>query len=243
MCGRYALFATPEELARVFKLRLDEVQRVFTPRPRYNVAPSETVLAVRRRANGREREAVGLRWGLIPHWAKGPEFGARTINARAETADRKPAFRDSFRVRRCLIPASGFYEWKKLPRGKQPYFFRLARAMPLAFAGMWDRWVAPSGDVVESCTIITTRPNSLTKLVHDRMPAIVDPEDQDRWLESAPQDKSQLAGILRPYPASRMAGYPVSSAVNKPGNEMPDLIEPIGEVLDLPAELDLGEET
>ncbi len=240
MCGRYALFAAPEELARIFRLPLDEVERVFVPRPRFNVAPAETVLAVRSRTAGEGAEAVGLKWGLIPHWARGSEFGARTINARAETAARKPAFRDSFRLRRCLVPASAFYEWKKLPGGKQPYLFRLEGSQPFAFAGLWDRWVGSGGEVAESCAIVTTRPNSLTRQVHDRMPVIVDPRDYDTWLDPGLRNPQHLGGILGPYPASRMTGYPVSTAVNRPGNDAPEMVRKVGEALSVMPELDLG---
>ena len=240
MCGRYALFAAPEELARIFRLPLDEVERVFVPRPRFNVAPAETVLAVRSQAAEGGAEAVGLKWGLIPHWAKRDDFGARTINARAETVARKPAFRDSFRLRRCLIPASAFYEWHKSPSGRQPYLFRLEESRPFAFAGLWDRWVGPGNEVVESCVIVTTRPNSLTRQVHDRMPVIVDPQDYNSWLDPALRDPHHLDRMLGPYPARRMTGYPVSTAVNRPGNDAHELVRQVGEALSVLPELDLG---
>lgn len=240
VCGRYALFAAPEELARIFGLPLDEVERVFVPRPRFNVAPAETVLAVRSRAARGGTEAVGLKWGLIPHWARGSEFRARTINARAETAARKPVFRDSFRLRRCLVPASAFYEWKKLPSGKQPYLFQLEGSQPFAFAGLWDRWVGSDSEVVESCAIVTTRPNPLTRQVHDRMPVIVDPQDYDTWLDPELRDPHHFDKILGPYPASRMTGYPVSTAVSRPGNDAHEMVRQVGDALSVPPELDLG---
>lgn len=240
MCGRYSLFAEPEELARIFHLSLEEVARVFTFGPRYNIAPTDPVLAVRCGPDA-AREPVAVRWGLVPHWARDSEFGARTINARAETVATKPAFRDPFRYRRCLIPASGFFEWKKSPGGKQPYFFRLRDGGTLAFAGLWDKWEGSPGAVVESCAIVTTRPNSLTRAIHDRMPVILRPEDHDDWLASRPLDPSRASQMMAPIPVHLLTGYPVSTRVGRVGTEGADLVEPVGPPLESPLELDLAE--
>jgi putative SOS response-associated peptidase YedK len=224
MCGRFTL-RTP--LARVAELfELDSAgdwaaQQV----PRFNVAPSQTVAAIRCNAGTRRRELVPLSWGLVPHWADDPAIGNRMINARAETVPDKPAFRDSFRRRRCLIPADGFYEWQKHARSKQPFFIRLRDDHPFAFAGLWDRW-DKLGAPIESCTIITTDANELLKPLHDRMPVILDREGADRWLAAEDTDPEALLSLLRPYPAEQMAAYPVSTMVNSPRHEDQRCIEP-----------------
>jgi len=225
MCGRYSLNATPEELAQVFNLSLEEVQRIFEPR--YNIAPSDRVLAIRERYKGSGREPVLLKWGLVPHWARDADWAGRTINARAETIEAKPAFRDPFRERRCLVVASGFYEWQKSGGRKQPYMVRREDAKPLAFAGLWDRWHGGAQEVVESCTIVTTDANETVRPIHDRMPVILRPEDYDVWLDSKVSDPSRLLGLLEPFPDRELTAYPVSSLVNKPANDVPECVQPI----------------
>jgi putative SOS response-associated peptidase YedK len=191
-------------------------------RPRYNIAPTQDVLAIRLNEAG-QREAVDLKWGLIPRWAKEDNFSFSTINARAETVASKPAFRDAFKHRRCLIAADGWYEWQEIgPKQKQPYRFTFNPEAPLAFAGLWERWERPE-KVIESCTIIVTEGNELTKRIHDRMPVILDPENFDAWL-----DGSAGVELLKPYPAARLTYYPVSTAVGNVKNTGADLIEPIG---------------
>lgn len=161
-----------------------------------------------------------MRWGLIPYWAKDQSFGLRTINAMSETAAEKPAFRDAIKRRRCLIPADGFYEWKRIgPKGKQPYNFGLATGSVFAFAGLWDRWRDPKSNIVETCTILTTRPNSLVAHVHDRMPAILGVEDYDCWLDPGITDAKAVVDCLKPFDASLMKKYPVSPRVNRPEND------------------------
>jgi putative SOS response-associated peptidase YedK len=225
MCGRYSLDATPEELAQAFNLSFEEVEQLFEPR--YNIAPTDKVLAVRQQQAGRQREPVLLRWGLIPHWARDRDWGGRTINARAETVETKPAFRDPFRKRRCLVVATGFYEWRKSAGRKQPYLIRRHDGKPLAFAGLWDRWQGPTDEVVESCTIVTTDANGIVRPIHDRMPAILQPTDYDRWLESATRDTQQLIHLLEPVPDEVLTAHPVSSLVNKPVNDVPECVVPI----------------
>lgn len=189
--------------------------------PRYNIAPTQEVLAVRLNPAG-EREAVNLRWGLVPMWAKDEKISYSTINARAETVASKPTFREAFKRRRCLVAADGWYEWQEVgPKQKQPYRFTLNPEGPFAFAGLWERWERPE-KVVESCTIIVTEGNELTKRIHDRMPVILDPADHDAWL-----DGSAGVELLRPYRADKLTYYPVSTAVGNVKNQGPELIESI----------------
>jgi putative SOS response-associated peptidase YedK len=221
MCGRFTQRYSWSEV--VAFLRLTDTGRNL--RARYNIAPTDDVLAVRLNVAGK-REAVDLRWGLIPRWAKDEKIGYSTINARAETVANKPVFRDAFEKRRCLIVADGYYEWEKVgPKAKQPYRFTLKPERLFVFAGLWERWERP-GRVIESCTIIVTEGNALAKRIHDRMPVILDPADHDRWL-----DVSAGAELLRPYPAEKMTCYPVAKGVGNVKNQGPELIEPI----DLPA--------
>jgi putative SOS response-associated peptidase YedK len=189
-------------------------------RPRYNIAPTQDVLAVRLNPAG-EREAVDLRWGLLPFWAKDEKVSYSTINARAETVASKPAFRDAFKKRRCLIAADGYYEWKAEDGGKQPYRITLAPEQPFSFAGLWEHW-EKGEKVVESCTIIVTSANELTRDIHDRMPVILDPADYDAWLDSSAGQE-----LLRPYPSERMRRYPVSRTAGNVKNTGPELIEPV----------------
>ncbi|UCG85815.1 MAG: SOS response-associated peptidase [Gemmatimonadota bacterium] len=226
MCGRYAMFAPPDEVARVFRLPLDEVHRIFDFGPRYNVAPSDTVAAVRLRSDGAGREPARLRWGLVPHWAHNGDVAARTINARAETVADKPAFRDPFRERRCLVLTNGFYEWQRLPGRKQPHFICLPNQELFAFAGLWDRWQGGGGEI-ESCTIVTTDANRTLKPIHDRMPVILDPENYDLWLDVKLGDLREPLRLLRPYPDDRLMSYPVSTLVNKPANDVPECVRPM----------------
>ncbi len=220
MCGRYTLTESPRRVAEHFRLRVGSDLL-----PRYNVAPSQPVAAVREGDQG--RELVMLRWGLIPHWAKDTRIGYSLINARAETVAEKPAYRAAFRKRRCLIPASGFLEWAKLGRVKQPYHFRRRDGGPIAFAGLWECWESPDGELVESCSIITTEANGLVAPLHDRMPVLIDPADFDLWLDPACQRAEDLAPLLRPYPAEAMEAVAVSPLVNSPKNDDPECLAPV----------------
>ena len=222
MCGRFALVATGEEVAEHYQL--SEVPFVV---PRYNVAPTQPVAAVRLGRDG-AREFTFFQWGLIPSWAKDPSIGSRMINARAETAAEKPAFRAAFKRRRCLLPATGFYEWRKTGSRKQPMYIREADSGLVSLAGLWEIWPSADGGELETCTILTTTPNSLMEPIHDRMPVILDPLDYDLWL-SPETPANQLNHLLRPFEARRLFAYPVSTAVNKPQNDTPELIVPIEE--------------
>lgn len=211
MCGRYTL-CNIEGLLECFGLDLEI-------KPRYNIAPSQMILAI---VQGTGYKAVKLKWGLIPSWAKN---ASGLINARAETVVNKPAFRDSFRKRRCLIPADGFFEWRKEASGRSPYRITLKNEEVFAFAGIWDAWTQPGGETVYSCAIITTCANELVAPIHDRMPVILTGKAGEIWLE-ATADTAILKKLLKPYPASLMKSYEVSPLVNSPGNDRPDVLLP-----------------
>ncbi len=220
MCGRFALAATGEEVAAHYEL--SEVPFVA---PRYNIAPTQPVAAVRLDAKGK-REFTFFQWGLIPSWAKDPSGGSRMINARAETAAGKPAFRAAFKRRRCLLPATGFYEWRQANGHKQPMYIHAAGGGLFSLAGLWEVWQSPDGGLLETCTILTTTPNALMEPIHDRMPVILDPLDYDMWLHpDTPAD--QLQHLLRPFDMERLDAYPVGTAVNKPQNDSAELIAPM----------------
>ena len=193
--------------------------------PRYNIAPTQMVLAVRRPAGSLSPELVPLKWGLVPSWAEDLSIGNRMINARSETAAQKPAFRTALRQRRCLIPADGFYEWKAAGKKKQPYHITLRDGELFAFAGLWERWQRGE-QAVESCTILTTEANQLLRPLHDRMPVIISPDDYPRWLDPNLKQSGDVAPLLRSYDADRMRLEPVSTLVNSPANEAPGCIEP-----------------
>ena len=170
-----------------------------------------------------------LHWGLIPSWAKDPKMGAKLINARAETVAEKPAFRTAFRQRRCLVLADGFYEWQtqENKKQKQPYYIRLNDWQPFAFAGLWERWQDAEGEVIESCTLLTTEANELMCPIHNRMPVILDPKDYDVWLDPEVKQADVLQSLLHPYASEKMTAYPVSKAVNKPSNDTAECIEKV----------------
>jgi len=222
MCGRFTLITPAEALAEQFQLF-----EIPSLAPRYNIAPTQPVAAVRRVPGDGQRELVLLRWGLVPFWAKDPGIGARMINARSETVAEKPAFRAAFRRRRCLVPADGFYEWRRLERGKQPFYVRLRDERPFAFAGLWEHWEGPDETAIDSCTLLTTEPNDLIRPVHSRMPVILSPKDYDLWLDPGVQKAELLQPLLRPYPSEGMLAYPISTWVNKPKNDSPRCIEPL----------------
>lgn len=226
MCGRFTLTATPEQLAQLFALPAEP-----NLAPRYNIAPTQPVAIVRMEPKTKQREWALVQWGLVPSWSKDPSIGARMINARAETAPEKPSFRAAFKRRRCLVPASGFYEWKKLDKRKQPYYITMDNGQPFGFAGLWEFWQGADGSALETCTILTTEPNELMAELHNRMPVIVAPEDYAMWLgsgeEETPRELDQLQHLLRAYPAGAMQAVPISTYVNSPHNEGPTCIEPL----------------
>ncbi|MFQ5578075.1 MAG: SOS response-associated peptidase, partial [Anaerolineae bacterium] len=193
--------------------------------PRYNIAPSQPVAVVVNRGGARRLDA--FQWGLIPVWAKDPAIGNKMIDARAETVAQKPSFKRPLQRQRCLILADGFFEWQKTSGGKIPAYIHLKDRKPFAFAGLWDRWRAPGGEEIHSCTIITTRPNSLMKPLHNRMPVILPPAAIEPWLAPVEQPPQALLPLLTPYPAGDMAFYRVSKLVNSPANDLPDCIRPL----------------
>jgi putative SOS response-associated peptidase YedK len=219
MCGRYTLRTSVETLAQEFEITgpLPEVP------VRYNIAPTQEVAAVL--SEDEERHLEMLRWGLIPSWAKDPGIGNSMINARSETAAEKPSFRRAFKERRCLIPADGFYEWRKENGGKQPYYIRMKDWEPFAFAGLWGIWKG-NGEEVRSCTILTTDANDLVGEIHNRMPVILPPEDYELWLDPDMRETEPLLDLMRPYREDVMEAYPVSRRVNKPSNDEPSCVEP-----------------
>ena len=220
MCGRFYLDVTADQLANYF-----ELPALPGLASRYNIAPSQDVIAVRVGEQG--REWVNLHWGLIPFWAKDAKFGYRTINARAETVDTKPSFRAAFKSRRCLIPGSGFIEWQAVQDGKQPYCIHPKSGPLFAFAGLYEHWESEAGKIIDSCTIIVTEANAVVAPIHDRMPVIIKPEDFATWLDPALQNPTQLKPLLKPYPAEETALYPVSRRVNNPRNDDPTCIQPM----------------
>ncbi len=223
MCGRFTL-RTP--LARVAELFDADAVDAWASRqlPRFNIAPSQAVAAIRWSVERDRRELVPLAWGLVPHWAHDPAIGARMINARAETVATKPAFRDAFRRRRCLVIADGFYEWQNRDGAKQPYYIRLKKDGPFAFAGLWDR-SEKTDTPIESCTIVTTDANELLHPLHDRMPVVLDARASRQWLDAETSDPEALQKLLHPYPADAMIAYPVSTLVNSPRHDGPECIE------------------
>jgi putative SOS response-associated peptidase YedK len=222
MCGRFTLTVDPADLKEAF----GEYGFPSNFAPRFNIAPTQPVLAI---PNDGAQKADFFMWGLIPSWAKDPAIGSRLINARAETLAEKPSFRGSFKYKRCLILADGFYEWKSQPGSKIkiPHFIHMQDRNPFAFAGLWDNWNSPDGSLVKSCTIITTDPNELMAGLHTRMPVILKPADYEQWLDPAPRTPDSLAALLKPYTAAEMAAYPVSTMVNSPANDRAELVVPV----------------
>jgi putative SOS response-associated peptidase YedK len=224
MCGRFTLRTTYTLLADA--LGPLDIRPDLPQLPLFNVAPTQTIPVVRDAAGHGRRELVGVRWGLVPSWSrelKGPPL----INARCETAADKPAFRTAMKGRRCLVPADGFYEWQAgAGKTKTPHFIHRRDDRPFAFAGLWERWHDDAGHALDSCTILTTGPNALMSRIHDRMPVILDPADYAAWLDPK-TPAADIAALLRPAPAEPMEAYPVSTLVNSPKNQGPELVAPV----------------
>ena len=223
MCGRYSLQTPLPDLAEIFAADV----ALEDPGPRFNVAPTETIAAIR--ASERGRTLSGLRWGLVPSWSRGPTEIPLIINARSESLETKPAFRDLLADHRCIVPADGFYEWRAERGLRQPYFVRRRDRAPLALAGLWDRW-----GVEESCAIVTTDSNSLLVPLHDRMPVLLAGEQVDRWVDPRERDFERLRDLLRPSPSDLLELYPVSTRVNRVGQDDPVCIEPAGRSITSP---------
>jgi putative SOS response-associated peptidase YedK len=224
MCGRYTLKSRAEVIAEKFG-----VQAPPTLPERFNIAPSQLVLAVRERPGTHERELVALQWGLIPFWADDPEIGNQMANARSESVATKPAFRSSFRARRCLLVADGFYEWQAHDGRKQPYYVRLKTGEPFGIAGLWDRW-DKQGEPIESCTILTCDANEPMMAIHERMPVVIPRKQFARWLDSAEHDVDKLSKLLRPFHPEEMTAYPVSTLVNNVKVDAVECVKPIDQL-------------
>jgi len=215
MCGRYRLSRRKQLVEEYFETApWDDDWN-----PRYNIAPTQPVPVIRQHPKEPVRQISTMRWGLIPSWSKDTSGAAKMINARSETAHTLPAFREAMKSRRCLIPADGFYEWKRDGKTKQPFCFEVNEGQLFVFAGLWERWRHPSGQWVKSCSILTTTPNAVTSTVHDRMPVILDRESYDLWLDPGMQNVQVVSELLKPYDAIEMRCYPVSSRVNHVGND------------------------
>lgn len=228
MCGRFTLYASPDEVATLFDLPEEPVLA-----PRYNVAPTQPVGLVRIDPKADEREWALTLWGLIPSWSKDPSIGARMINARSETVAEKPSFRAAFKRRRCLVPVSGFYEWQKQGKSKQPYYISARNGELLAIAGLWEYWEGADGSALESCTLLTTDANEMMSELHNRMPVFVAPEDFAQWLGNGKEDDrfalDELQHLLRPAPEDLLTAMPVSTYVNNARNEGESCIAPLVE--------------
>jgi putative SOS response-associated peptidase YedK len=211
MCGRFSLVDNREELSNQFHLK-----RQVTIAPRYNIAPSQQIIIIRSGTNGNTTSSV--RWGLIPHWSKDEKFSAKLINARAETVQEKPVFREAFKERRCLIPANGFYEWKNEGNRKQPYFIKMKNGRLFAMAGICEYWQSPAGETIESCAIITTEANTIVGKIHDRMPVIIPETAYGLWLDPV-RNGDHFREYFQPFDPFKMTAYPVSGMVNYVKNE------------------------
>lgn len=222
MCGRYRL----SRRKQVVEEHFDVVSGEEDWTPRYNIAPTQPVPVVRQNPREGAREILFMRWGLIPSWATDASIGNRTINARSETVETTPSFRDPFRSQRCLIPADGFYEWKRNGKTKQPFCFEVADGQLFAFAGLWDRWTDPQGQAVESCTILTTTANTLSADLHDRMPVILRRDDYDSWLDPKSPSPNSGLKLLVPF-MGPMRRYPVSARVNQVQNDDAECAMPV----------------
>lgn len=219
MCGRFTLTAAEHVILDLF-----EIQTLPPQTARYNVAPTQDVLAVRTGEDA--REAAMLRWGLIPHWAKDKAIGSRMINARAETVAEKPAYREAFAQRRCLVVADGFIEWQRQGKKKQPFHIRLRSGLPFGFAGLWDRWRDEDGQWLQTCTVLTTEPNDLVAPVHDRMPVIVPQNAHERWLDPS-SDRGSLKELFAPFPSDLMESVAVSTRVNSVAHDDPSCLDAV----------------
>jgi putative SOS response-associated peptidase YedK len=223
MCGRYRLSRRKQVVEEYFDTALVE----HDWNPRYNIAPTQSVPIIRQNPKEPVREMSLVRWGLIPSWAKDSSVAAKMINARSETASMKPSFKDALKYRRCLIPADAFYEWKRIGKSKQPYCFEVNEGELFAFAGIWDRWKDAGGNAVETVSILTTTPNAVTAVVHDRMPVILDLDSYDLWLDPGMKDVGLVSELLKPFNARIMRSYPVSTRVNQVVNDDEECSVPV----------------
>ncbi|MEA2103251.1 MAG: SOS response-associated peptidase [Candidatus Cloacimonadota bacterium] len=223
MCGRFAQINTPEKIAQEF----DVLQTTMDFEPSYNVAPSNDVAVVIYDHHKGVKKLGTMRWGLIPNWAKDKSVGYKMINSRSESLTEKPSFQIPFTRKRCLIPASGFYEWKKQDNRKIPFYFHLKNREIFGFAGIFDKWISSEGKNIFSCSIITTSANELVKEVHHRMPVILSKQSENIWLDNSRYDKNELLSFLKSYEPNEMQTYQVSPFVNSPQNNSVECIKPL----------------
>jgi putative SOS response-associated peptidase YedK len=219
MCGRYTLVSPPKALRDLFGYE----ERPNFP-PRYNIAPTQPI-AIVRLVDGKRQYAL-VRWGFLPSWVKDPRAFSLLINARGESVNEKPAFRAAMKRRRCLLPADGFYEWRAGGPRKQPYFVRAKTGAPLAFAGLWETWIGPNGEELDTAAIVTTTANRTLASIHGRMPVIVPPETFSLWLDGANVDAMTASALIVPAPENLLEVFPVSAEVNRAANDSPNLVEP-----------------
>jgi putative SOS response-associated peptidase YedK len=225
MCGRFSLYADYRAILERFDIEEVSIGESDYS-PSYNIAPSQQVIAI---VNDGTKNRLGLlRWGLIPPWAKDEKIGSKMINARAETVAEKPSFRNAFKKKRCLVVADSFYEWRRTDESKTPMRIKMKSGEPFAFAGLWETWKSPDGKTVNTCSILTTKPNDLMATIHDRMPVVLSKEAEKIWLDPNVQDPEVLGELLKPFDAKEMEAYEVSAAVNSPKNNGPELIEKVG---------------
>jgi putative SOS response-associated peptidase YedK len=222
MCGRYRLSRSKQLVEEYFQSTGEDDWF-----PRYNIAPTQPIPVIRQHPKEPVRQLSLMKWGLIPSWAKDASAGARMINARSETAGTKLAFREALKSRRCLIPADGFYEWKRDGKTKQPFCFEVDQGHLFAFAGLWDRWKDPSGNWIKTCSILTTTPNAATAAVHDRMPVILDPDVYDLWLDPGVTKVEAVSDLLRSCDARLMRSFPVSTRINHVANDDKECSRPV----------------
>jgi putative SOS response-associated peptidase YedK len=219
MCGRFTLNLSPDQLAVAFGIPASSIT------PRYNIAPSQQIAVIRNFSG--ERHLGYIRWGLVPSWADDISIGYKLINARSETVFEKNSFKRAIRTRRCLVPASGFIEWKHSGNEKTPFYITMTNNNPMAFAGIWEQWKAPDHSVLETCAILTTAANHLMESIHDRMPVILHPQEYSLWLDREVSEPESLKQLFKPYPAEVMQACQVSSLVNNPKNDTEDCITPL----------------
>ena len=220
MCGRFSLTASGETIAQQFDLA-----EVLDIPKHYNIAPTQAVATI---VVDNERKYQPMRWGLIPHWAKDSKIGSRLINARVETVTEKPSFRNLIKQRRCLVIADGYYEWQSQKGRKQPYYFQLGEHQPFAFAGLWDTWRSPDGEIM-SCTLLTTDASAEVSPVHHRMPVIVPPQAYSQWLDPNITDPEAVLPLLNSDIYQSLSSYPVSAVVNNPTNNSAECVQPVEE--------------
>src|SRR5262245_51633091 len=223
MCGRYRLSRRKQIIEESF----DTADWQDDWSPRYNIAPTQPVPVIRQHPKEPVRQISLMKWGLVPNWARDASIASSTINAKSETASEKPAFRDPFKYRRCLIPADGFYEWKRSGSSKQPYCFEVQNGEVFAFAGLWDGWKDADGQWIKTCSILTTLPNAVTATVHNRMPVILDRECYELWLDPSVTSVEVISELLKPFDARLMRCYPISAKVNHVANDDEECSRPV----------------